>query len=169
MEGADPTLPIQAVDGTKTELANRLKVSVTRLNQIVASGGPFADVGNVAAEIEVMVRMRALTLAPAALDALERIMTGDFSEDMRGVASIVRAADSILDRTILPKRTRAAEEHQRQSPENELPNLSELLKSADSPADYERIVNAYRDTLDQIDRLRRGARDVIDITPTSVE
>lgn len=164
LEGYDPTESFDLATNPKTHIAERLGISVSRLNNLIESDGPFADVGNIAAEIEVLSRLRALSMVSLALDTLESIMTGDV-EDTKRLNAMTRAADSLLDRTILPKRVRAAETHQPPLAETGLPSLSELLKGAKTPDEFGRIVQAHRDVMDRIDALRVGAKNVIELSP----
>jgi hypothetical protein len=147
----------------KKHLAAKLGLSVAKLNQLVDEGR-FGDVQAVANEIRAMVELRALSLAPAALDALEGIVTGQTSIEPTAMSATVRAADSILDRTVLPKRARQQDITPTLDEAN-VPSLTDMLKGS-TPEQATEIIRSYKDALNQLDALRLGAKEIIDVTPS---
>ncbi len=147
---------------TVNVIAERLKVTSKQIERLIDKDPSAVQaIKAVQAEFEELIRLRVSLLTPKAISTLEEVMDG--RGDFKMANAKVKAAEAIMDRGILPKLVR----HnvlQPSIPGNKvLPSLDELMEHADNPKEAMEIVNRHRHLLDEIEALRIGAKEIIDV------
>ncbi len=147
--------------GRIDEVAERLQLSRDNLRSLIARDDVARDTIMAAkAEFQALLELRISLMSVDALDTLEMVMEGGMDKDHAGAA--VRAADSILDRGLLPKQTRIQRETGAPASKKGLPELSDLVQRAENDSRAHEIVDQYMDILRKVETMRLGAREVID-------
>jgi hypothetical protein len=142
------------VGGDVDVVAEELGVTAERIRTLLRSSPEAYDLIRAAeSEFVALVRLRAMLLLPEALDALEGAMAGRM--DGKTAMAAVRAAAEVMDRTVMPKITRAAGDTRTVAETRALPDLGELLQGAEKD-DADAIIAKYMATLDDLDALRNG-------------
>jgi hypothetical protein len=153
-----------AIQGPEFDLepvAERLNVAKSRLQHLISTDPEAIDlIRATRAEYQVLLQMRAELLAADALETLEKAMHEQLGEKVATAA--VRAADSLLDRTLLPKIARVYNQERQAQETRALPDLTELVEQAKTDGEAHQLVDQYMDVLKKIDAIRRGAKEIID-------
>ena len=154
-------LAVIAVDKDLSGASGRLQVARNRLQRLIDTDPDAIDLIRAArAEFEVFGQLRALILLPDALDTLEAAMRGNI--DGKKAMAAVRAAESILDRTSLPKISRQDLPDPDRGKTRALPDMNALLEKAENDEKAREVADQYRELLRQMDAVRRGAKEVIE-------
>jgi hypothetical protein len=147
--------------GRIDEVAERLQLSRDNLRRLISRDDVARDTILAArAEFQALLELRVSLMSVDALDTLEAVMEGSFDKEVVGAA--IRAADSILDRGLLPKQTRIQRETGAPTSKKGLPELSDLVQRAENDNRAHEIVDQYMDILRKVEAMRLGAREVID-------
>jgi len=127
----EPELAEIVESGDLSAVSQRLGFAKGKLEALIASDPEAIDLIKAArAEYQVFLTMKAELMADEALDTLSKAMQGKIAD--RKATSAVRAADSILDRTLMPKVTRQSLQVRTEKPARALPDVAELLENAGS-------------------------------------
>jgi len=149
------------VSGDIEAVSERLGIAKAKLERLLRSDPAAVDLIKAArAEYQAFLHMKAELLSDEALDTLLRAMRAEI-EGKRANAA-VRAAESILDRTTMPKITRQQQEERQDQPRRAIPDVAELIEDAKTDEEAHRIAEQYRELFRMRDALVRGAKEVID-------
>lgn len=115
-------------------------------------------------ELEALLELRVLTLAPIALSALEGVLRGVIT-GKQAMAS-VQAAREVLDRNAITAKVSRNASQGRVDGQGTtaLPPLEELLDKS-SPGDHMAIVDRYMSLMSEVDDFRAGRATVKNVTP----
>jgi hypothetical protein len=153
-----------AVNGDLAPLSNRLGMKQQELEMMLASDEATGDMlAAIAAEYEELVRMKLLLRSGEAVDTLTTAMREGY--DAKKAMAAVKAAEAILDRSRFPKQTRMQTGAPTGPERKTLPDLDELLAKVDNPAEAQEIFRRHRALIDEIEALRRNAKEILDVAP----
>lgn len=147
------------------EVARRLEVEVDKIQKLIKrDASAISLIKTAQAEMEAWSRLRAAMMVPEALDALQSVMRQQV--DQKGAVATVKAAEAVLDRTFMPRTSaRLIQNIETPGTHQTLPSLDELMENADDDADALEIFQRHREILKDIDALRHGAKEIIDVRP----
>lgn len=148
--------------GRADQVANRLHTTRERIRALISRDDVARETVLAAqAEFRALLDMRVALLSVDALDTLENVMRGP-GIDAKSATAQVRAAESILDRGLLPKRTRHDKADKLPEKREALPDLNGLLEQAETDDRAHQIVDQYMKIMRDIEAMRRGAKEIID-------
>lgn len=162
-ELAGELVPV-AISGNLAPLAQRLGMKRADLELMLTSDEATGDMlAAIAAEYEEMIRMKLLLESSSAVDTLVNAMKERL--DGKTAMAAVKAASEILDRSRFPKQTRVQSAGPAGTERKTLPDLDDLLAKVDDPGQAQDIFKRHRALIDEIEALRRGAKEIIDVQP----
>lgn len=146
---------------TQDDVAQKLDILKNQLgSMIVHNPEAVITINAIRAEYEELIHLRVALLTPKALDTLEEIMNG--IGDPKAMIARQKSAETIMDRGLLPKVVKNANQVNVQDTTSILPSLDDLMKKASSPTEAMDMVRRHRKLMDDIEALRAGAREIID-------
>lgn len=147
--------------GQGDQVAIRLRTTRDKIASLIAQDGSLREVVLAAqAEFRALLEARVALMSVEALETLVEVMRG--AGDDKSSNARVRAAESILDRGMLPKQTRLEKTDHRIQRTQVLPDLRDLLKRAETDKKAHELVDQYMSVVRAIDAMQRGAKEIID-------
>lgn len=158
------------ISGELGLVAEALQTTRDNLERLIEHDATAIElVSRARAELEALLDLRTLLMAPDALRTLERIMNGR-GGDSKTLMAQVRAAESILDRnSTTAKVTRNTGVGQGGSvPTTALPPLEDVLAKVE-PDDQLAVVDRYMALVKEAEQFRKGAVAPQDVTPEVID
>lgn len=158
------------ISGELGLVAQALDTTRDNLERLIEHDASAVElVSRARAEMEALLDLRTLLLAPDALNTLEKIMNGR-GGDSKTLMAQVRAAESILDRNnTTAKVTRSTGIGQGGSvPTTALPPLEDVLAKVE-PDDQLAVVDRYMALVKEAEQFRKGAVAPQDVTPEVID
>lgn len=163
----EPELIELALGDDIDTVAERTGIAARKLQRLIRRDPEAIDLIKAArAEYAAFLNMYAELAGLEAVDTLRKAMKEKLSE--KKATAAVRAADSILDRTLLPKVTRHTGPKSQDRPTQAFPDVTELIENAGSDEEAHQIADQYRELFRMADALTRGAKEVIDGSATEI-
>lgn len=157
----EPELAELALGDDIEAVAERTGVAARKLQRLIQRDPEAVDMIQAArAEYAAFLAMYADLAGLEAVNTLRRAMNEELSD--KKATAAVRAADSILDRTLLPKVTRQIGQQRQDQSTRALPDVTDLIEQAGSDEEAHQIADQYRELFRMADALKRGAKEVID-------
>lgn len=150
----------------KEMVAERLQTTADRIGYLVANNPEALDmIKAMQAEMEVWGRLRVAMMVPQALDTLEKVM--DERGDEKTSMAAEKAAEAVLDRSYLPRQSSRIIQQQMSKPDTQhaLPSVDQLLEQAETDSEAFELVKRHRDLMREVEALRQGAKEIIDVRP----
>jgi hypothetical protein len=147
--------------GNLSVVAKKLNTTQQNLEALLERNPQALDLMRDArAELEALLELRLLTMAPLALDALEEVLLGQ-KQGKLAMAS-VQAAREVLDRNrVTAKISRNADTgHKDGAKVTALPPLEELLENTD-PDNHMAVVDRYMLLMAEVDHIRDYRIEVV--------
>ena len=152
----------QLAIGHVDEVAARLRTTRDHIQALIARDDVARETILAAQdEFQALLQARVVLLSVDAVDTLQEVMQGNYG-DAKGAGARVRAAESILDRGLLPKQSRPDRGEKPLARRETLPELGDLLKRAETDDRAHQIVDQYMAIMRGIDAMQRGAKEIVD-------
>lgn len=161
---ADDLITLTESQNGALAVADRLQVSVEKLNRLITTSPDAIDmIRAVQAEMEAWGRLRMAMMVPKAMDTIEQLMRGDIDQGVATAAE--KAAEAVFDRSYLPRQSARLIQEKPNTAQSKhvLPTLDQLITMAETDGEAFELMKRHRQLVKEMEALRHGAREIIDV------
>lgn len=147
-------------------VAIKLQASVDKVGRLITTNPDAIEmIAAAKAEMEAWGRLRVAMMVPEALDTLHNVMYGP--DDDSAATARTKAAEAIMDRSYLPRQSaRLIQTQTNEQPVHHiLPTLGEVVERAETDSEALELMKRHRELVNEVEALRRGAKEIIDVRP----